>query len=247
MKTLSFVLAILISCAAALPAGADTCLKQKRHMDEYYYGGTITPEENTDIEVWLGGKKMAYITPTQYIVVDLGNNALLFGNKRDSTYVETKLPFDWNDVLDEGTAEMLAQYRTEGVVKESGEARNIQGHNCKGYLVETWIESPEGERFNERIETVWMTTGLAIDWEAYGKIGENAMKLQNYDEALVAAFSAFEGYPLLIDSDVYMKGFSVKSVEETVEIIEAQPETDVYSLPTYFTRKDKLTMADLRG
>jgi hypothetical protein len=62
----------------------------------------------------------------------------------------------------------------------------------------------------------------------------------------VAAFSAFEGYPLLIDSDVYMQGFSVKSVEETVEIIEAQPETDVYTIPAYFTKKDKLTMADLR-
>jgi hypothetical protein len=38
----------------------------------------------------------------------------------------------------------------------------------------------------------------------------------------------------------------VKSVEETVEIIETQPETNVYVLPSYFTRKDKLTMADLR-
>ena len=246
MKTLSFVLAVLLACAAALPAGADTCVKQKRHMDEYYYGGTVTPEENTDIEIWLGGKKMAYITPTQYIVVDVGNDVLLFGNKRDSSYVETKLPFDWKDVLDEDTVDYLAQYRTEGVVKEAGETKKILGFDCKGYLVETWIESPEGERFNERIEKVWLTTGLSIDWEAYGKIGENSMKLQNYDDTLVEAFAAIEGFSLLVDADVYMKGFSVKSVEETVEIIETQTETDVYTLPPYFTKKDKLTMADLR-
>lgn len=246
MRTVGIFTAIAVVCAAVLPAAADTCFIQKRHMDEYYYGGRVTPEENTDIEMWVGGKKMAYITPTRHIVVDIENGVLLFGNKRDSTYVETTLPFDWNNVMDEGTVGYLAQYRTEGTVKELGEDKDILGHTCTGYLVETWIEN-EGQRFNERVEKVWMTTGLALDWEAYGKISANGMKLQNYDDALVEAFSAFEGIPLMIDADVYMQGFSVKSVEETVEIIETQPESNVYALPDYFTKKDHLTMADLRG
>ena len=245
MKTLGFVLAILLVCAAALPAGADTCLRQVRHMDEYYYGGMVTPEENTDIEIWIGGKKMAYITPTQYIIVDIENGMLVFGNKRDSSYVESKLPLDWKDVVDEGTVGILAQYRTEGVIKDANETKSILGHDCKGYIVETWVES-EGQRYNERVEKVWMTTGLAIDWVAYNKLSTHGLKLQNYDDTLLDAFSAIEGIPLMVDADVYMQGFSVKSIEETVEIIEAQPETDVYVLPSYFTRKDKLTMADLR-
>ena len=245
MKILGFVLAIALVCAAASPAGADTCLKQVRHMDEYYYGGMVTPEEITDIEIWLGGKKMAYITPTQHIIVDIENGLLVFGNKRDSTYVESKLPFDWDDVLDEESVGILAEYRTEGVVKEANETKSVLGHDCKGYLVETWVESG-GQRYNERVEKVWMTTGLAIDWEAYDKISTNGLKLQNYDDTLLAAFSGIEGIPLMVDADVYMQGFSVKSVEETVEITETQPESEVYVLPSYFTRKDKLTMADLR-
>ena len=247
MKTLSILLASMIVCAVAIPAAADTCLKQTRHMDEYYYGGRLTPEENTDIEMWVGNKKMAYITPMRHIVVDVENGVLLFGNKRDSTYVETALPFEWKNVLDEGTVGYLAQYQTEGVVKELGETKHILGHECKGYLVETWVESPEGEQFNQRVEKVWMTTALEIDWETYGQFSENGMKLQNYDPALVQTFSAIEGIPLLIDADVYMKGFSVKSVEEAVEIIEMNPETNVYVMPEYFRKKDQLTMADLRG
>lgn len=245
MKTLGFVLAISLACALVPPAGADTCIKRHRHMDEYYYGGRVTPEEDTDIEIWLGGKKMAYITPAQYIVVDVGNDVLVFGNKRDSTYVETKLPFDWEDIVDEQTAGMLAQYRTSGLVEDAGETRSILGYDCKCYRVETWIES-EGQRYNERVETVWLTTGLPFDWEAYEKVSENGMKLQNYDDALIETFSNIDGFPLLVEADVYMQGFSVKSVEEVVEIIETTPEADVYALPAYFSQKEKLTMADLR-
>ena len=72
------------------------------------------------------------------------------------------------------------------------------------------------------------------------------MLLQNYDEPLVRALTAVPGIPLLMEADVYQQGFSVKQVDMALEIIEAQPETDVYSVPAYFTKKDKLTMADLR-
>ncbi|MCK5619978.1 MAG: hypothetical protein KAJ17_11280 [Candidatus Krumholzibacteria bacterium] len=96
-------------------------------------------------------------------------------------------------------------------------------------------------------DTLWVTTDLPIDWEVYAKIQRNSLKLMNYDEALVEAFLAVKGVPIETDADVYQKGFSVKSTERTVEIIETQPETDVYSLPSYFKKKDQLSMADLRG
>ncbi len=245
MRYLVWSLAILFICSAVAPVSADTCIKQKRHMDEYYYGGIITPEENSEYEMWIGGKKMAYITETQIIVVDVENGVLKFANKRDSTYVETALPFVWTDVLDEQTAGYLAQYRTEGVIKETGESKKILGRDCKGYLVETWVEDG-GQRYNEREERVWLTTDLAIDWEAYAKINRAGMLLQNFDEPLVEAFLAAPGIPLLMEADVYQQGFSVDLVESVIDIVEAQPDLDVYSVPAYFTKKDKLTMADLR-
>ena len=245
MRYLICLLSILFICSAAAPVAADTCIKQKRHMDEYYYGGIVTPEENSEYEMWIGGKKMAYITETQIIVVDVENGVLKFANKRDSTYVETALPFDWTDVLDEQTADYLAQYRTEGVVKETGESKKILGRDCTGYLVETWVEDG-GQRYNAREERVWLTTDLAIDWEAYAKINRAGMLLQNFDEPLVEAFLAVPGIPLLMQADVYQQGFSVDLVESVIDIVEAQPDLDVYSLPAYFTKKDKLTMADLR-
>jgi hypothetical protein len=245
MKLLAIALAILVICAAVVPAAGDVCVKQKRHMDEYYYGGLVTPEENTEYEMWIGGKRMAYVTDTQIVIVDVGKGVLKFANKRDSTYVETALPFEWTNVLDEEAAGYLAQYRTEGVIKETDKTKKILGRDCKCYFVQTWVENG-GQRYNEREETIWLTTDLAIDWEAYSKISAVGMQFQNYDVPLVEAFTRVPGLPLLMEADVYQQGFSVKQTDSAFDIIEAQPKTDVYSVPDYFTRKDKLTMADLR-
>jgi hypothetical protein len=246
MKTLIFALAILFCCTAVVPAGADTCLKQKSHMDEYYYGGVVTPEDNTESEIWFGDKKMAILLPNRIIIVDAGTDVLIFANKRDSSYVETSLPFDWTKVVDEGTAERLARYRTEGTVKETDQTREILGRKCRLLEIETWIEDG-GEKFNEREQRAWVTTDLPIDWEAYQKISAAGMLLQNFDEALVESFAPVAGITLEADTDVYQKGFSVKSTEKTVEILDATPEKDVYTLPSWFQKKDQLTLADLRG
>jgi hypothetical protein len=246
MKPLSFVLAILFFCGAAAPTGADTCVKQKRHMDEYYYGGVITPEDNSETELWFGGKKMAVLMSNRTVIVDAGKDVLLFANHLDSTYVETTLPFDWNNVVDENTVALLAQYRTEGTVEEAGETKEILGRKCSLYKVASWIEDAN-ERFNEREERLWVSEELPIDWEAYQKISRNTLKLMNWDDAFIEAFSAVEGFVMVSNADVFMKGFSVNETETVVDVIEKQPETDVYSLPSYFRKKDQLTLADLRG
>jgi hypothetical protein len=246
MKNSVVLLAIPLICFVTSSAIADTCIKQKHHTDEYYYGGIVTPEEDSDFEMWFGDKKMAYISHNRIVIVDTGKGVLLFANMIDSTYVETTLPFDWANVVDENTIGTLARYQTEGTVKDTGKTKTILGRKSKCVELSTWIES-DGEKFNQRDEVVWVTTDLPIDWEAYEKIQRNSLKLMNYNDALVDAFSSLTGVPIEADAEVYQKGFSVKSTERSVEIIEAKPETNVYSLPSYFKKKDQLSMADLRG
>jgi hypothetical protein len=246
MKILGFLLVVLFACMVTAPAGADICVKQKSHMDEYYYGGTVTPEDNSESEIWLGDRKMAVYSPNSIVIVDVGKGILVYANTRDSSYVETTLPFDWTNVVDEETAGRLARYQTEGTVKSTGETKKIQGRKCELYEVNTWIEDG-GTQFNHRDQRVWMTTDLPIDWDVYDKINTIGLVLQNYDDGLIEAMSAVRGVRFETDADVYQQGFSVKSVETAVEIIEKTPDKDVYSLPAWFTKKDQLTMADLRG
>jgi hypothetical protein len=246
MKSLSFLLAVLFILGFAVTAGADTCVKQKRHMDEYYYGGIVTPEENSETEFWFGDNKMAVLTANRTIIVDAGKEVLIFANHLDSTYVETALPFDWSNVVDESTLGLLARYRTEGDVMGTDETKEILGRTCKMFLVETWIEDG-GTKFNEREEQLWMSNDLPIDWKAYGEITRNTLRLMNWDDALIDAFPVVEGFILASEADVFQQGFSVKETENVVEVVEMQPETDVYSLPSYFRKKDQLSMADLRG
>jgi len=45
----------------------------------------------------------------------------------------------------------------------------------------------------------------------------------------------------------FIKGFSVKTTEEVVEILEEDPDPGVYGVPEGFTKKEKLTIQDIRG
>lgn len=246
MKTPVFGLVLLLVCAWAAPAGADTCLKKKRHTDSYYYGGVVTPEETVETELWFGDDKMAIYSPNRIVIVDAERGVLIFANNRDSSYVETMLPFDWENVVDENTAGYLARYRTEGTVTETGETKRVNGRECRLFEIETWIEDG-GTKFNQREQRAWVTTDLPIDWEMYEKLYTNGMVLSNFDAALIETLSGIQGITIEADTDVYQQGFSVESTERTVEILEAGPEKDVYSLPAYFRKKEQLTMADLRG
>ena len=70
MKILGFLMVVLFLCTVSAPAGADICVKQNRHMDEYYYGGTVTPEDNSEDEMWFGNKKMAVYSPNTIVIID---------------------------------------------------------------------------------------------------------------------------------------------------------------------------------
>jgi hypothetical protein len=189
---------------------------------------------------------MAYISADRIVIVDVGKNILLFANKRDSTYVETTLPFEWTNVTDSSTVVTLEHYATAGTVKKANQSRMVLGRKCELYKVETWIEA-DGERFNERDDQVWLTTDLPVDWEVYEKISINTMRLLNYDDDLIEQFSKVDGFTMASSVTIYLKGFGVNSTSEIMEIIETAPIPGIYSLPDYFKKKERLTMADLRN
>jgi len=190
---------------------------------------------------------MAYITSNRIIIIDAEKDVLIFANKNDSSYVETTLPFEWANVVDEGTVGYLARYMTEGTVKKTGDTKTIDGRMCECYKLHSWIIIDSGEKYREREATVWVTTELPVDWKMYDEFSRSIMKLSNFSEEYVMAMTAVKGLTVDEAADTYVKGFSIKSTEKAVEITEKEPGTDVYSLPSYFRKKDQLSMRDLRG
>lgn len=245
MKTvIPLVLALFLVPPAG--AGADICVKQHAHTDDYYYGGEVTPAEDTDIEVWFGDKRMAYVTENRSIVIDLAGGKLTWINHTDSTYAETTLPFEWAGIADEETVGWLGRYPRTGTIKATDRTRQINGYNCRCYEITSWIDV-QGSRYNETDEQLWVTTDLPLDWETFEETNAIFATLRNADPEYTDALTAVKGYPILSDGDRFIKGFSVKTTEEVLDVLERDPRKDVYSVPEGFTRKEKLTIQDIRG
>ena len=244
MKTLIVITLVLIISVS--PAVADTYVKQQTHTDSYYYGGTVTPEENETVEMWIGDKKMAFIQENRHIVIDLEKNTLIFANKIDSSYAETILPLEWPNLLDEQAAAQVQMYPRTGTIEGTPETQEFNEKVCKCYNMTTWIPY-QGIKYNERESKIWITTDTPFDASAYDEINEHLLKLQNFNAEFVTEAVKVKGFPLHQETEVFMKGFSINSYEKVVEITEKEPPPDVYSAPPGFSKKDRLSMQDIRG
>ena len=244
MKALIISLFIL---SLVLPAAwADVCVKEQIHTDGYYYGGQVSPEENRMRETWIGDKKMAVVNEHRIIVFNLNDGVMLFINRDDSTYAETPLPMEWISLCDTATAMRVNMFPTDGEFKETGNTKKIDGRECKEYFIHSWIPY-QGAKYNERESKVWATADVPFDVDTYAELTQHSMKLQNFGDDFRAKFADFKGLPLVVESDIILKGSSYMSSETVIEIKEADPPTGVYDPPAGFTKKEKLNMNDLQG
>jgi hypothetical protein len=244
VKTLTLLTVVLMICVSV--AFADTYVKQQTHTDSYYYGGIVTPEENATVEMWIGDQKMAFIEDNRLIVIDLEKNSLIFANRLDSTYAETTLPLEWPRLLDEQAAARVQMFPRHGTISEIPETKTFNDKECKCYELSSWIPY-QGIKYNETVSKLWITTDAPFDASAYDEIMEHLLKLQNYNEEFVTNAVKIKGFPLHQESEIFMKGFSVNSFEKVIEITEKEPPADVYSAPPGFSKKDRLSLEDIRG
>jgi hypothetical protein len=244
VKTLILFASLLIICAPCVVA--DTYVKQLTHTDEFYYGGVVTPEESETEEMWIGENKMTFMNPNHLIIVNLEANSLIFANRTDSTYAETTLPLEWPNLLDEQAAARVMMFPRTGTLIETAETKTLHGKTCKCYEFASWIPY-QGAKYDEREGKIWITTDAPFDASAYDSVREHFLMLQNYNEDYIREAVKVKGFPLLQESEIYMKGFSVNSYEKVVEITEKEPPADVYSVPQGFRKKDRLSMQDIRG
>jgi hypothetical protein len=244
VKTLILITLVLFISVA--PAVADTYVKQETHTDSYYYGGTVTPEENETTEIWLTDKKMAFTGGNRHIVIDLEKNILIFANMIDSSYAETTLPMEWPNLLDEQAAARVQMFPTDGTIEETSETQEFNDKMCKCYSMSSWIPY-EGVKYNERDTKLWVTTDAPFDASAYDDVLKHLLKLQNFNDEFASVAAKVKGFPLHQESVIIMKGFTVNSYEKVVEITEKEPPSDVYSAPPGFSKKDKLSMQDIQG
>jgi len=239
----------IVAAALVFPlgAGADTYIRIDSQTDGYYSGGTMTPAEESSNELWVGDKRLAYISANQKIIVDAEKQLLTFVNRTDNTFVQTPLPLDLAKLLPEEELARVRLYAREGTVKKlAGPAGKAGGRDCVNYELTDWINF-EGGKFYEREVRACVSADLPFAEESFDKMYVNLLKLGGLNDAYVEALLAMEGFQVAREETLYQEGMAIRTEARVAEMAQKEPPPEAYAVPEGATAKEMLSLQDLRN
>lgn len=240
----SVILIILIGLAGFVRA--DVFVKQEERTEAVYHHGNVEPATENTSEVWIGEKKLAYREGNLGFLVDLDKGKAFVISHSTKTFAESSLPFRLGNVADEEFAPRLEMFRTQGEIKQMNEEKKIGERTCMMAEITTWVIY-EGVRYNETVRETCLATELPFDLKAAKPLLKETQGLNNYDEEFYAKIAALEGFPIASTSTRYMEGISIPSSMKTLEMSIKEAPAGTYIIPDDYTKKDKLTRAEILG
>jgi hypothetical protein len=237
MKKSVFIVLFFCLCVTST-LHADVHVKQVVHRDEFYDGGVVTPASDIEIEMWFGGKRMAYHGADWIGIIDAGSSLLYFANKRDSVYFEIPLPAVEKNHVSEELGQTLGQYFVDGSVESEQAEKTILERRCKCFTCKDDITF-EDLHFYDREKTVWITEDVPFDWTLWNDMRNVIRGFFNPREQYSKQLERLSGFELAEESKRYDRGNIVVSNTGVVEITKREAPEGVYSVPEGFTRKEE--------
>ena len=228
MKKLFVIITLLFVSFAFL--SADVYIKQE----------TNAAGQTNIQETWLGKGRMASTSTSGKFIMDIAKKKVIMLNPTSKTYVETDLPLDMSKIMPEQMAAMMQGMMSsvEVSLNPNGQTKKIGNWNTKGYDFNIKMMGMEMKM------TMWASNEVPFDWKEYLGIYSEMYKVtMNMGEKFVNEFKKLEGYPLA--TEMNMMGMNITTT--TVEISQKTPDPGVYSVPAGYTKKDKLSMEDMRN
>lgn len=241
-RTISSVLVVLMVLMSYV--GAEVFIKQEETKEAVYHHGNVDPESTTAIELWIGKEKLAYKRGNIELQIDKTKGKAFVLNHSTKTFAETSLPFQIENVADEEFAPRLKMFRTHGEIKALNKQKKIGDRACSLMEITTWIIYEEN-RFYETDTEVCLATDLPFDFKTAHDVLKEIQGLRNFDEGIYKEMVALEGFPIETSSTQYMEGIRIPSRMQTLEMTIKEAEPGTYTIPDGFTKKEKLTRAEL--
>jgi hypothetical protein len=239
MKKILFAMIFVLAISVML--AADVYIKSNVHSDAFTMMGQNQPAKDEVMEQWIGDSQMANISGDKVVILDMGKNLMYIVNPKEKSYIETTLPLDMNKLVPKEMAPMLAMMKMTVKVTPNGKTQKIGKWNCGGYDVEM------GMSMMQMKMKVWATTEVPFDWKAYSKMYANVAKMQFMDDSSIAEFNKISGYQVSSEMTMNMMGADMKVTTLVGEITKKDAPANVYKVPAGFTKKDSLSLQDLRG
>jgi len=195
-------------------------------------------------EWWFSQNQMAFITEDWRYVFDRSHGLILVINTRDQYFVEAAMTAAPRDLVEPAYLEALGRIRANGATSKSPFKKTVLGRECPGTVISEWL-ADDNLHFFDRDRTVYATADVPFDWRLNRDLTVWMVSFFNPEMSYFGGLRSIEGFPLA-ETDIYIrKGQRINYGSEVKNIREAAPPKGLYEVPAGFSRREKLSKADL--
>ena len=229
----AFVLWLGLIISAAAVARPDTKIVQTTHQDSFTVMGQTQPAKDEEQVLFIGADRMRLDSGTTTVLVRLDQKKMFLLDHEAKTASAVDLPIDLGAMLPPGMGEQMMQMmQFEVTVTPKDETRQIGQWQTTGY------ELSMASQMMSIQSTLWATTDLDIDFDAYYELYSQILTLQPGMKKMADELRQIKG--LVIEQEgvasmAMMGETSFTTSQKTVSIDEITPPSDLYDVPSDYT------------
>ena len=229
------IIAFLVFGLVAGIASADFKVTKTTHRDGFSVMGRDQPATDQEEVTWIGADRLRVDQGDNSVVIRLDTNKMMILHHASQSYNAIELPIDLNNFLPPQMAEqMLAMMTLEVTVTPSDERQKIGNWQARRYDMKMTSQMMTVE------STVWATSEVEIDLEAYRRMIAEIIKLQPGASNLAKEMDKIEGFVISQESAMTMAMLGdskIGSTEKVTSIEENDPPVGNYDAPEGYALK----------
>lgn len=233
--TLSLLLAL--PAISTLPAGADTLLTLKSHVDTPAMLGNNMGGSDRTITVWVGANRVRRDDGTTSSIMLFDKKKLYIVDHQDKSYTAIDLPVDFKKLVPgpQGEAlykEMSAAAKMDAKITRTAETKKIGAWNTQKYHVE--LSNPTMKASTD----MWVSKDVGVDMNVLRQMQLNMASLQPGALDWVKKMQQIDGFPVRQESSLNMGApKDTKTREELVSVEKKEPPANTFAPPAGYTQK----------
>lgn len=231
---------VLMFFLVTLSYGADTYIRQVVKNKAFVLEGQEHEAREEIIETWISKNRLAKHGPGRSLIVLLDKKIIYIVDHVQKTYVEMTIPVDIQQYFPEAL-EQLMGFVTVSVIPTE-EIQKFEKRECRVYEVD--IES----LLISMKMRVWATLDVPFDKKIYLEemFPELAKVTYLLPDKAVSELMKIEGFHYRTEISLSFMGAEMESTQEVMEMARKSAPNNIFALPQNYTKKDRLSLQDLR-
>lgn len=232
------IIFVLMSLLIGFSYGADTYIKQVIQNKAFVLEGQEHEAREEIIETWIGKNRLAKHGQGRSLIVLLDRKIIYFIDHVQKTYVEMTIPVDIHKYFPEPLEQLMEQVTVSVTTTE--EFQKFEKRECRVYEVDI-----ESLMISMKMR-VWATLDVPFDEKTYLEemFPELTKVTHLLTDSAVAELLKIEGFHFRTEMTLSFMGVEMESIQEVVEMSRKSVPDNIYTLPSDYTKKDRLSLQD---